>query len=336
MVFWTSLPLWYLAKSFFPFSTFTSLEFTPSLEDKAVVPSTVSITCISEKNENEMTAEQKKEVRQFLWNYFGQPPDHPRLDLPEEVLFSPTDLILLARDEQKQLIGTIRYHFIGRLLSTVEEPNLYCVDCFCIHPQWRKKRIGDRLLSELHRFANEQEKPFAMFLKEGPALSILHRPIFSGEYAYRTIEKKDKYDSPHVYPLSSFQIQRMLKTYRRLNPSVLMIWNEHSNNQRWLLYTRNSCYVWICIQPTYQIVQNKTIGWITGWLESSELTDEFRQEAIHAVSHSSYHSYDYLWVNRKWTGNSPLWKTDGPFHYYAFQWSSSLSINSSISYCMFQ
>lgn len=336
MVFWTSLPIWYIAKSLLPFSLFTSLEWTPSLENKAVIPSTLSIVRISEKNKHEFGTEQKTEVRQFLWTHFGEPPHHPRLDLPEESLFSSTDLILLARDDQKHLIGVIRYHFVGRFLSCIEEPFMYVVDCFCIHPRWRKKGLGDRLLSELHQFANENQKPFALFLKEGPSLSIFPRPIVSGEYAYRRIEQKEKFDSPHVFPLTPIQIQRMLKTYCRLFPTTWIIWNEHSTEQQWLLYTRNSCYIWICIQPTHQIVQNHTIGWITGWLESSELTDEFRQEAIHAVAHSIYHTYDYLWVNHKWTGQSPLWKRDGPFHYYAFQWSSSLSISSSISYCMFQ
>lgn len=334
MVFWKSLPIGYLLKSLIPLSPFHRLDFYPEVDAVAPLPSSLTIQRI--KGSHPIEEKETKELCEFLWMYFGNPPHHPRLEIPERFLLGEKDLLLCVREEKKTLVGVVRYHYIGRFLSVAEEPEIYSVDCFCIHPQWRGKKVGDRMLSELQRFANEMGKPFACFLKEGPMVSILHRPMYSGEYAYRRIDKKEKYHSPRIYPLSTLQMERMMKTYRRINPSAWIIWDNTSQRQQWLLYTRNSCYVWVCIQPSDQTIQGQTIGWVTGWLESSELTDEFREEALYTIACSKEHSYDYLWVNKKWTGHSAQWKQDGPFHYYPFQWSSSLSMNSTVSYCMFQ
>ena len=55
------------------------------------------------------------EVCQFLYNYFGNPPQKPRFSIPIQHLLSKTDLLLLARDNSTRIVGCIRYHDIGVL-----------------------------------------------------------------------------------------------------------------------------------------------------------------------------------------------------------------------------
>jgi GNAT superfamily N-acetyltransferase len=80
--------------------------------------------------------------------------------IPLHALQQKEDTILTIHDNHT-LIATIRYHFIG----TYESTPIHLVDCFCVHPLWRGKGVGDYLLHELHHMM--QSTPCALFLKEG-------------------------------------------------------------------------------------------------------------------------------------------------------------------------
>jgi GNAT superfamily N-acetyltransferase len=270
------------------------------------------------------------EIRPWLEEHFGLPPQKPRLVMEKGIL-CPQDIGLLVRDKKtSSMIGFLRYHWMGTLLSVNKE--IYSVDCFCIHPQWRGKGVGDYLLTELQRYANEVGKPYAMFLKEGPSLPIFHRPIYSGEYAYRYTLGLQEPLSPNVYKLTLSQVKKAIHMYRGMYPSTWIVWNQEGTGQTWLLYQRNSCYVWACIQSAHQVTEKGLrMGWMTAWLETGELTPSFRAEACLALTQRVWHGYDAIWVDRKWTGGSVEWRADGWFHFYTYQWSTNQSIG--MSYC---
>ena len=113
------------------------------------------------------------EVRQFIRNNFGSPPKTPILDIPESQLLAANDHIVIVRDITRQIAGCIRYHYVG----TIEE-DIHLVDCFCIHPDWRGKGIGNYLLHDLHH--RMIDKPYAIFLKEGSLLPVI--PFYSSMY----------------------------------------------------------------------------------------------------------------------------------------------------------
>ena len=331
MVFWKTLSWSYLAQSFFARESFVPLVFEPTTN--APMSAEVSIKRIREPVEEK----EKEEIQQFLWTYFGEPPNKPRLVM-EGNWIPATDLALLLRNSEQEIIGFLRYHWIGRFLTAKLTPEIYSVDCFCIHPRWRKKGLGDALLTELQHYANETGKPYATFLREGPSLSIFHCPAYSGEYAYRSTPL-DGIRSPHVYMLTPPQVQKAIQMYLTMYPTTWIIWNPDTTNQQWFLYQRNSCYVWACIQSAHQQIQteqygNLRIGWMTAWLESPQLSDSFRAEACLALTHRFHHGFDAVWVDQKWTGGSTEWKRDGMFHFYTYQWSSKQSVG--ISYCMTQ
>lgn len=332
MVFWKTLPWSYVLQSLFVREPFVPLVFEPA--EGLSIPARLSIKRIAASVEQK----EKEEIETFLWTYFGEPPRRPRLVMEGDWI-PATDLALLLRDSEQEIIGFVRYHWIGRFLTAKSTPEMYSVDCFCIHPRWRKKGLGDVLLTELQRYANETGKSYATFLREGPSLSIVHRPVYSGEYAYRSTPL-DGIRSPYVYRLTTHsQVQKAIQMYQSMYPTTWIVWNPDTTNQQWFLYQRNSCYVWACIQTAHQQIQTERygdlcMGWMTAWLESPLLSDSFRAEACIAFTHHANHGFDAIWVDRKWTGGSNEWKQDGIFHFYTYQWTSNQTIG--VSYCMTQ
>jgi hypothetical protein len=94
--------------------------------------------------------------------------------------------------------------------------------------------------------------------------------------------------------------------------------------------------VLVCFQDTYQKFEEdgnmKKICWATGWIESPNMTDNIREEASKELSAMMYPEFDYVWMNKEWIGNNSEWKIDGFFHWYSYQWTTSLNIKK--SYCI--
>lgn len=312
MVFWTTYPLTKVIRSFWK----TDLFQTDRI-DKSPIPSPTGKTI--EK------AIDTEEIRSFLRTYFGDPPRTPILDLT----FDPDDHVFLVRDQMDQIAGTIRYHFIGNLITSRSEP-IYVVDAFCIHPTWRGKGVGDYLLTELNRYVNRNDIPYSVFLKEGSPLSIFHQPTYTGWYRY--CELTEHKVSSFITDRSIQQAYQIMDIYRLMRPNVLLIRNEHTTNQIWKWYRKELDWILIGLQDTHQRIGQKKLGWITTWIESPMITEERRREAADAVADMLYPTFDFLWINERWIGNSMRWKRDGAFHWYTYQWSTNATTD--VSYGM--
>jgi GNAT superfamily N-acetyltransferase len=274
-----------------------------------------------------------KEVREFLIKYFGKPPESPILDIPEDKLLGERDYILVVKDIDRNIVGCIRYHYLG-IFVTGNNQEIYCEDCFCIHPNWRKKGVGDYLLTKLHIFVNKHNIPYSMFLKEGPKLSIFNDPFYSGMYVFR---KTQSSKLTNIISLTVAQAYTLIDIFREFNNNtIFVIRNNKTRNQYWKLYQKDKRKILACFQDTYQRFnedgENKRIGWITGWFESSNITDNFRKEASIELSDSMNTMFDYIWANSEWIGNSNEWKIDGSFNWYLYQWSTIINIKK--SYCI--
>lgn len=308
MVFWSIYP---------GFCYATSL-FTPCIIHKAPLPSP---TGHSIKRVN--TMEEATEVRQFLRCYFGSPPRTPVLDIPESYLLEPADDLFIVRDDSKELAGCIRYHVLGHFLPSQKPISI--VDGFCIHPQWRKKGLGDYLLTELHRY--QKEKPFALFLKEGPSLSLF--PHYSGQYVYRRLSYMP---STYLHAISAKCARQLITIHLQFQPDLFVICPNHGRNQQWFLYKMGLTSVVACVQDTFQRIKGERMGWVTAWLESPSITEDDRALASEAIAGACYSSYAYLWMNRLWVGSAKDWKADGGFHWYTYQWSTTATMG--ISYAV--
>lgn len=325
MVFWKELPLSILLKSKLNNSIFNDLQF-----NRKKFSVQIEIKCkILEINDKVSI----KKIREFIKNNFGNPPFTPILDIPENRLIEEKDLLLYIEDiNNSHIIGCIRHHFIGRFISSNNE-EIYCVDCFCIHPNWRKKGLGDYLLSELHRIANKNSKPYTIFLKEGVKLSIFNQPYYSGIYVYKKI---DNYATKYLSSLSIKEAYGLINIFVKFNPDLFVIKNEENHNQIWKLYQKDSHKILICIQDTYQRFEKNNkmnkLCWITAWIESQNIPDIYREEASKEVAGSVFGVFDYIWGNKEWIGNSKDWSIDGPFHWFLYQWSTNINIKK--SYCI--
>lgn len=309
MVFWKTYPFQHIIETLWNRETFLS-----QLIEKDPIPSPTARTAqlVDRDNRSLLTT-----IRRFLQTHFGSPPHTPILDIPEDILLGPNDHIFILRDDADELVGTIRYHYMGEA-----QESIYVVDAFCIHPAWRRKGLGDYLLTELHRYANQIGIPYAMFLKEGAPVSTLASPFYTGTYVYRALYRTVV--CPNLMELTIEEAHRMMRAYQAVLPNRLMIWNT-SSNQRWRWYRRGNQSIMICIQDTYQRKEGKKIAWVTAWLESPNVTDAIRQEAATAVAEDLYPAFDYVWMNQVWVGGSEEWLVDGPFHWYSYQWSTSIT-----------
>jgi hypothetical protein len=259
------------------------------------------------------------ELRTFLKTYFGNPPTTPVLDIPRsEFLKSRTHFFIIR---EKEIIASIRYYYIGDFHHSNQQ--IYCIDCFCIHPQYRKKGLADYLLHFLNIYVNDQQIPYSIFLKEGPTIPSTQH--YSSQYVYRNIYRKldNSLPNPHIHTLSITTAYKLIDIYHKFNPHLFIIRNPANHNQLWKLYQKNSTYILVCAQDTYQHKDGKRMGWLTAWLESPGITDHFREEASHKLSDSFADHFDYIWADHTCVGSSPLWKEDGQFHWYLYQWSSS-------------
>jgi GNAT superfamily N-acetyltransferase len=323
MVFWKTYPLSYLIQSLWNLKPFISYPFT-----KQPLSSPTGISC--EIFSREYPIHCPNEIIYYLQTYFGIPPHKPILIIPEKSLLGPRDILLIVRDISTKIVGCIRYHYIGEF---IDEP-IYVVDCFCIHPEWRGKGVGDYLLTELHLYANNHQIPHAMFLKEGSLLPIIQIPLYTGTYVYRELSCYSI--SRYIRNLSIPEAYRLIDIYCKVYPNQLIIRNSETSNQIWKLYKKGFHSILVCFQDTFQKIDEnnkyKKIGWITAWLESSLITDEIRKEASKELTDTMYGIFDYIWMNQAWIGSSSLWKVDGTFHWYSYQWTTGLPIHR--SYCI--
>jgi len=324
-MFWKTYPIEVLTHINLGSEPFKSLVF-----DKEHIESP---TCVEYAVINTFNELLLKEIRIFLINNFGKPPRTPTLDIPESELLGEKDHILYVRDIDKNLVGCIRYHYIGKFITSKNEP-IYCVDCFCIHSRWRGKGVGDYLLTQLHNYVNKNKIHYSVFLKEGRQLSIVHTPHYSSSYVYRKLVQKE---SPSTQVLTNLEAYRLIDIFREFNNQLFVVRNLKTRNQIWKLYKNQGSKVLVCFQDTWQRFKEggklQKIGWITAWIETPNITDNIREEASLELADSMFGTYDYMWINKEWINNgSTSWQTDGSFHWYLYQWATSISIKK--SYCL--
>lgn len=278
------------------------------------------------------------QVCQFLSTYFSQQPKLTHT--PNTLLCNKDHLFVLCHNTTHDILATIRYHYLGLLYSSeFKQPPIYIVDAFCVHPEWRSKGLGTYLLTELHRYANYHNIPYAFFLKEGSSLPTLPLPIHSGSYVYRPLQELSSITlSTKIVSLTSEEAQRWIKCYMEIRPDTFLIYHPHSINAIWKAYLSPPFSILVCFQDTHQIIstprsQTQKMGWATVWLENPLITDSIRHEASILLTDSVSNIYQWIWMNHKWTGKNKMnqspWREDGGFHWYTYQWNTNRRLDQS-------
>ena len=245
---------------------------------------------------------------------------HPEViyDIPVTELQHPADTILTVFADTI-LIGCIRYHHIAC--------DIHIVDCFCVHPQWRRKGVGDYLLHELHHMM--RDKPNAIFIKEGAPLPII--PLYASTYVYRELNLTQI--SPHITTISITIAYNIMDIHQQFRPFFML--RNRQLQQTWKMYRRHNAHILCCVQDTYQRLHGKKMGQLTAWIESPGLTDAMRIEASYQLTDSMYPQFDMIWMDANWcSAYGDKWIQDGPFYWYTYQWRSYQPVER--SYCFIE
>jgi hypothetical protein len=130
-MFWTSYPILNIIQAKFNKDIFKSQIFD---KQSITLPNGMH-SIIVNKNENTNLI---PDIKIFIKKNFGSPPKTPILDIPEDKLLGSKDHIIIVRDIDKNIIGCIRYHYLG-IFVTSDNQEIYCEDCFTVHKKWRGK-----------------------------------------------------------------------------------------------------------------------------------------------------------------------------------------------------
>ncbi len=342
MSFWLSYPISNIFKTLFNRSPFCSLIYSEKNFD---IPHNLECRILDRKVRGKLLNQDLSDLQTFLSDFFGLSENEtpipngcaisaaPKLIIPIDKLLTDKDTIILLLQSDK-IVASIRYKYLGNFLYNNEE--IYCEDCFCVHPGWRNKGLGRYLLNKLHNYVNTNKKPYSLFLKEGRLVQTINKPIYSGVYVFRSLRHKNEslariwQDSENVKSLCPENGFRTLDIFREFNNRLFLIVNKYNTeNQYWKLYTFKGHRILACFQDTYQRYNNNKIGWCTGWIETPNLPSEIREKGALELSESVSNIFDMVWMNSEWTGNNPIWKMDGAFHWYSYQWTSSINIKKS-------
>lgn len=251
-----------------------------------------------------------KAVSDFLLHHFKKSELSPEYRQP---LNDSTQTILYMLDPKDgNIIATIRYKYQGQNNNN----EIHCIDCFCIHPSWRKKGIGTYLLSVLHNEVINRIQ--SVFLKEGVPLPIKHSPFYSSTYVYKHFPQPSPLVSrkEHISEIPTTLAHRLANIFLEFNPQTFLILNTESQNQKWLYYKNGLQWALALFQDTYQTTkQSEKMGWLTGYIHSPNINNE---ESHHIIDILSKHSgYPYIWTDIAWASH---WKVDGSYHWYSYYW----------------
>ena len=284
--------------------------------DISIPPSPTSNSFVVMQSEKELN-----NVRHFLKKWFGNPPKSPQLDNP----VCENDQIVLAvkyrADGVWKIAGTIRYKYTGNFNGH----DINIIDCFCIHPEWRKCGVGTYLLAALHKYTNSIGKKWSIFLKEGGLLPIAQTPFYSSLYRYRRV--RSNICTPAVQTIRVDDALKIIYIFKMLRPGIFIIANRHTLNQKWRLYTNGRHWMLAVIQDTYQIhpFNYGKIGLCVGVIESIGFPPSLRNNALLQLTEDP--EFSWIWLDTIWVDDNSqrsMWSIDGPFHWYAYQWTSSI------------
>ncbi len=335
MSFWLSYPISNILYSYVNRDAFHSLIYT---EKEFRIPNGLECN-IWEFGNEKVCVQDLSDLQTFLSDFFGKSDlQTPKLQIPINKLLMKNDSIIILK-QNNRIVASIRYKYLGQFINNNED--IYCEDCFCVHPEWRNKGLGRFLLNRLHIYVNSKNIPYSIFLKEGVVVNALNKPKISGVYVYRNLDRSlrilGKTESANlktdwiIKSLTPKKAYNIISIFKEIydNKLFIILNKNNSDNQIWKLFISGTNYILACFQDTYQRVNNKIIGWCTGWIESPNLSEDIRQIAAINLTSSVSTEYDMIWMNSKWVGDNSIWKTDGGFHWYTYQWVSGLNIDKS-------
>lgn len=310
MSFWDSTPLPTAANRS---QRFAHVPPPPPLPQ--IASSTASSTpyTFSFANEKDVPA-----LQQFLLQHFSShrdPKASPQLHLPLHP--SPDERLLQATDCSGALVGCIRFKKSGNFEGHV----LSLVDAFCVRPDHRKAGLATSLLSKLR--SETRDRPYSLFLKEGSPLPIPQAPLYTSLYVYcRPHATTPAPITGTILSPSRPIVQAYIRAYQTLRPDTFVCWNPEGTNQHWRLFRDGRQWLLVCVQDAYQTIEKEQIGWMTALFESFVPLQQ-RAAVLQRLLQTT--PFPWIWTDQVFAAPDLRgWQLDGPFHWYAHGWTTSL------------
>lgn len=278
------------------------------------------------------------DLKKFLKTFFGQPPARPSL-CPKLAPSSSEIILTVSKQTHDRILypstlGTIRYR-IAPTLFLPSATHINVIDCFCVHPDYQKIGIGTTLLSYLHQITMDIGEKYSIFLKEGAPIFAPVPPLYSSSYVYRMIQPSPV--SLNTRPISHKYAIAMVKIYCNiLTDTFALIPTAPSSSTHWILWHQSGSVQWLLavFQDAFQEhPQGGRIYTLSGVIaalsviETPILYQQALEKTIDTLAQTVAPDAKWIWADKaliRIVEESNLWKSDGPFHWYAYQWDTVL------------
>jgi hypothetical protein len=271
-------------------------------------------------------------------------------------VWNTTEVVLQATDVSSQLAGMVRFHYGGEF----EGQPIHVVDAFCVRPDCRKTGLASQLLAALHVETQARGMPYSVFLKEGRPLPIAQQPLYSSSYVYRHRNETQRGLKDAANPfkssirsLSPHEAGAVVRAFCAVRPDTFVLWSAANPNQTWRLWKSGYEWMAVCFQDAFQEIETASgkerigcvaedgcllqqprfsqapapgrIGCLVGLFESPVLNN--RSAILEALVDTS--PFPWIWTDRVFVGSANSlsangWTADGPFHWYAYGWTTQV------------
>lgn len=239
---------------------------------------------------------------------------------------------------QPTLAGCITSQPLGRLATAdlqVADFNARLISNFCVHPTLRKKGHGSKLLNAIWADTASLGEDTTLFLKEGQPLLNAGPTLYSSKWMYRQICGAPE-PAPQVIAVKASQAQAIVAEFAKAqiagssSSSKQVIFNipNRPSPTRLFIYKGIRGQILAAFSPAYQIhpADRRPIWYQTGWIEQGSVLEMERLAAARQLSAAAATTTGagWIWMDQAVAACQPPWRSDGPFHYYAFHWTPGI------------
>lgn len=230
------------------------------------------------------------------------------------------------------ILGVISSLPLGRLRRAGSAPTDYEVRLirdFCVAPAARGRGVGNTLLQAILADSRALGQVCAVFLKEGAPIGRAGPSLYSSTWMYRRYKGRESSFGASEIPAR--HVDEILGMFSAENPRVIynLPADPATTATRVFIYKGFSGAILAAFTPAYQKHPNNNaeIIYQTGWLERGEVFPMERIDAARALSELAARSMGagWIWMDRAALGKQTMmyqWKDDGPFHWYAYNWTA--------------
>lgn len=239
---------------------------------------------------------------------------------------------ILLRAPAGTLLGTISSQPIGHLRrgSIVSPFPVRYVTNFCVHPQQRRQGAASKLLQAMWADGRSIQEDAMIFLKEGAPLLKAGPAIYSSRWIYRRVA-----DGEAAVAVAAGRVTEVAgtaavaTTVADADASIIVSVPNRPISSRVYIYKGTRGIILAAFSDAHQIhsVDGAPIYYMTGWVEKGQLLQTERLAAARQLSAIAAAkrsvSNSWVWIDEAAIrGVQAPWKQDGPFHYYAFNWTA--------------